>query len=70
MKPYIEFTGTLQNSGFWLVKVYRNTHRESTVSGSMQSVGLGGYDSGVQRRLAGKAKRDNKDPKIIGIQGR
>ena len=22
MEPYIEFIGTLQNSGFWLVKVY------------------------------------------------
>ena len=22
MEPYIEFRGTLQNSGFWLVKIY------------------------------------------------
>ena len=25
MRPYIEFVGTLQNSGLWLVKVTTNT---------------------------------------------
>ena len=26
MEPYIEFIGTLQNSGFWLVKAYIHSH--------------------------------------------